>query len=77
MGPPVLRAAFWSGKWSLFFGRIGSLSLIPSRPWFSFLFVLESGECWFVLVLNQIVVGPSVPCHSAISEPAAEVLVPA
>ena len=29
--------------------------------------MLESGECWFVLVLHQILVGPSVPCHSAIS----------
>ena len=25
MGPPVLRAAFWSGKWSLFFWHIGNL----------------------------------------------------
>ena len=52
MGPPVLRAAFWSGKWSLFFGALAICDWflqgrgLPSCLWWN---QVNVGSFWFLI----------------------------
>ena len=67
MGPPVLRAAFWSKMWSLFLWPPCGLLLIfvcgDVGPWW----YCGDGVNWFVVVFQSGSYEISAPCPSAIS----------